>query len=284
MKTKEQKAGLVGQVFGKLTVVSLAEKGTRGACKWLCLCSCGVEVVVPQKRLENGNNKSCGCLKSEVVTARNKALAKDLSNKTFGKWSVLSLCEHRNADGGLVWLCKCECSVLEEVSSARLLRGRSIQCKSCNKKQNLKRYCKNEHDTDVWGRDAYGYCRGCVRERHLQRTYGISLEEFEALYDYQQGKCAICKTPLMNYLDAESLGKRAEVDHEHDVSRSVKETVRGLLCGGKWSGCNNMLGKVDNLEWLKNAQQYLSCPPASFVLKSGSPEGPIKEPKKAKTK
>jgi hypothetical protein len=280
MKTKQE--DLTGRAFGKLTAVKVSEVGARGSCKWLCKCDCGIEVVVPYKSLVSGNNKSCGCLKTEVVTARNKALAKDLTNKTFGRWTVLSLCEHRNYDGGLIWLCKCECGAMHNVSSARLLRGRSIQCTECSKKQGLKKYCKHGHNTEIWGRDKYGYCKGCVRERHLQRTYGISLEEFKELYDHQQGKCAICKIPLIDYLDAESLGKRAEVDHEHNKNKPIKNTVRGLLCGGKWSGCNNMLGKVDNVEWLKNAIQYLVNPPAAEVLDFGSPEGPIKEPKKDK--
>jgi len=41
-----------------------------------------------------------------------------------------------------------------------------------------------------------------------------------------------------------------------------KDTVRGILCGGRWAGCNHKLGKVDDENWLRAAADYLAKPPA----------------------
>ena len=41
---------------------------------WLCLCECGNHVEVPTNNLNNGNTKSCGCLKIEVSKAKSDKL------------------------------------------------------------------------------------------------------------------------------------------------------------------------------------------------------------------
>ena len=55
---------LVGKTFGRLTVLSRAEKpvGVKGGdAYWACRCECGKEVIVMGKSLKNGTTKSCGC-------------------------------------------------------------------------------------------------------------------------------------------------------------------------------------------------------------------------------
>ena len=38
---------------------------------WRCICDCGTEVVVPHGSLRNGETKSCGCLRRELVAQKN---------------------------------------------------------------------------------------------------------------------------------------------------------------------------------------------------------------------
>jgi hypothetical protein len=113
----------------------------------------------------------------------------------------------------------------------------------------------------------------CAKEHHLIRTYGITFAEYEALYNLQKGKCAICEKPLVLIRHATEASQRfkttgrAEVDHEHvlksqKVKPEKKSTVRGLLCGGKYAGCNRRLGKIDNVPWLTAALSYVANPPA----------------------
>jgi len=263
--TQAMGKSLIGQVFGKLKVKEIATVGKRGALSWKCLCSCGQVVIANTKNLLNGNNKSCGCLKVERIVERNKALAKDLNGKVFGKWTVASLNEHRYSDGSLLWNVVCICGTKSSVPASRLLRGRSTQCDFCRAKSSVKRFCKNGHDTEVYGRDAYNSCKACIRERHLFKYYDISLKEYEAIYDLQEGKCYLCGVELIDHRKEDSQGKRSEVDHEHDI-QPIRESVRGLLCGGKWGGCNYKFGKIDNSQWLIRAVAYLSNPPAKKII------------------
>lgn len=66
---------LVGQRFGKLTVVSFAgflEFGNQGriGSHWECACDCGNSVKVRTKSLLTGHTKSCGCLQVDVQRQR----------------------------------------------------------------------------------------------------------------------------------------------------------------------------------------------------------------------
>lgn len=55
---------LRGKRFGKLTVISrVREADSKGVIKWNCRCDCGNQVKVKTASLNNGNTKSCGCLK-----------------------------------------------------------------------------------------------------------------------------------------------------------------------------------------------------------------------------
>jgi len=56
---------MAGQVWGQLTVLSLAPKSNQ--VKWLCRCSCGNEVTVAGTRLRSGHTKSCGCIHRPAI-------------------------------------------------------------------------------------------------------------------------------------------------------------------------------------------------------------------------
>lgn len=61
------KEDLLGKVFGRLEVISSAEK-VNGRTAWLCKCMCGKTNVVEKGSLTSGKTKSCGCLKAETKT------------------------------------------------------------------------------------------------------------------------------------------------------------------------------------------------------------------------
>lgn len=52
---------LIGQRFGRLTVIERAGSNKYGRAMWLCKCDCGTESVKQGKLLLNGHCKSCGC-------------------------------------------------------------------------------------------------------------------------------------------------------------------------------------------------------------------------------
>lgn len=56
---------LVGQNFGKLTVIKDSGERKKGKIIWECKCECGNITYVTTEKLKNGHTSSCGCLKSK---------------------------------------------------------------------------------------------------------------------------------------------------------------------------------------------------------------------------
>src|SRR3990167_4002552 len=61
---------LTGWRFGRLTVVSLAEKDHRWRRYWNCRCDCGSSVKVSGDHLKSGHSQSCGCFHREDFARR----------------------------------------------------------------------------------------------------------------------------------------------------------------------------------------------------------------------
>ena len=61
---------LIGQKFGRLTVIKQMGKNRWRNIKWLCLCDCGDQSVVYSGNLRNNSTQSCGCLQKESITSR----------------------------------------------------------------------------------------------------------------------------------------------------------------------------------------------------------------------
>lgn len=57
---------MIGQRFGKLTVVASAKPAVRGngrpLLRYRTVCDCGRKVTVHGNNLRNGNTRSCGCI------------------------------------------------------------------------------------------------------------------------------------------------------------------------------------------------------------------------------
>ena len=82
----------------------------------------------------------------------------------------------------------------------------------------------------------------------LRRKFGITTQEYEALFVAQNGKCACCgevEVALGNY---SRLVKGLAVDHNHTTGK-----VRGLLC----QRCNIGIGHLSTPNLLKAALKYL---------------------------
>ena len=60
---------LVGQKFGRWTVIQRAKSGKRNI-KWECRCDCGALKSVYSSGLKAGTSQSCGCLAREIAVQR----------------------------------------------------------------------------------------------------------------------------------------------------------------------------------------------------------------------
>jgi hypothetical protein len=112
---------LTGQVFGRLTVVSLSEKtNARKEFYWECICECGGKRISLGRSLRTGKNKSCGCFHSP-----------DLTNKRFGKLAVVGLSDTQIEGKDRQWNCICDCGQQIIVTTHKLLANKTQSC-GCN--------------------------------------------------------------------------------------------------------------------------------------------------------
>ena len=62
---------MIGERFGRLTVISEGEKAHSGEYRWICKCDCGIITgPVRGSHLRGGVSRSCGCLQREVAAGR----------------------------------------------------------------------------------------------------------------------------------------------------------------------------------------------------------------------
>ena len=86
-KSKKSLEGVIGQKFGRLTVVEITGQSTVGKEKRRivrCACDCGGEKLIPLTYLRRGHTNSCGCLLSETSATNLKIAHQKLIND--GVW------------------------------------------------------------------------------------------------------------------------------------------------------------------------------------------------------
>ena len=104
-------------------------------------------------------------------------------------------------------------------------------------------------------------CRKCDSARQhalrIEKVYGITIEAYNLLLEWQGGVCYICRKP--------SRVRRLSVDHDHNTGK-----VRGLLC----RRCNReILGYFanDQIDVFQRAIDYLTEPPLDQVVRGVPP-------------
>ena len=104
------------------------------------------------------------------------------------------------------------------------------------------------------------------KAKHVETNFGITEEEYQAIYEAQGGYCYLCRR-------ARGTGKyRLAVDHDHELAKQHDHPeeqgcwlcVRGLLC----RSCNrNVFGHLrDEIAAFERGKEYLLNPPARAVL------------------
>lgn len=91
-------------------------------------------------------------------------------------------------------------------------------------RRNRGRYAKQEQ---VWREKNKQLLETNRIKRNLGLLYGITPEDYDAMFAAQKGRCAICRRHQTEFK------RRLAVDHNHDT-----DEVRSLLCGD----CNGGLG------------------------------------------
>lgn len=128
--------------------------------------------------------------------------------------------------------------------------GLNTICRECCKISNKKWREKNPRNaTEKWQswREQNPIKSQELNRRKLLQKYGLTVEEWQFIFDNQNGLCAICGLPE-TLIDKGTL-RRLAVDHCHITGK-----VRALLC----SKCNKGIGLFnDDLTLLNKAVSYL---------------------------
>lgn len=129
-------------------------------------------------------------------------------------------------------------------------------CSKCGEDKSPEQFYKRTRSSDGLN----PHCKACVsaaekeyrtpemnRRYNLKKTFGLTVEQYDAMLAEQGGVCAICKKAETTV--RQGAVQSLSVDHCHTTNK-----IRGLLC----NSCNRALGKFrDSIDLLKNAQLYL---------------------------
>lgn len=151
--------------------------------------------------------------------------------------------------------CKLTLPITEYTKNKTRKDGLSHDCKKCKAKKAKSRHavlkrrkkiklpktqicqdCKQKkppsefHNSKDRASGLYGYCKECTKWKKVKTLYGITKEEWLALFKKQGECCGSCGT--------KDPGKQGWVtDHRH-IKDGEKIVVRGILC----HGCNTSEG------------------------------------------
>lgn len=125
------------------------------------------------------------------------------------------------------------------------------RCSKCKECKPVSDFYTNKRQSDGFNT----YCKDCQkihnksyqRNSDLKRKYGITEETYKIMFDFQNGKCAICgkEESATNQHGLRPL----VVDHNHETGE-----VRQLLC----HSCNTAIGLMkEDTVTLANAISYL---------------------------
>lgn len=109
---------LSNQIFGDYQVLYRTNPPITTKSKhayWLCQCTkCYKYIVKSSSTLTTGINQ-CSCIN-------------DLTNKRFGRWTVLYQTNKRTKNRCILWHCRCDCGNEKDVDTDTLKKGESQSC------------------------------------------------------------------------------------------------------------------------------------------------------------
>jgi hypothetical protein len=101
-----------------------------------------------------------------------------------------------------------------------------------------KHFEKRKLASNIWREKNKESVATNMRIRAYKRLYGITIADYDRMFDEQNGLCAVCGSDK-----ALGRGRRFHVDHDHITGK-----VRGLLC----HLCNTAIGRIERYgdKWL----------------------------------
>ena len=90
---------LIGEKYGRLTVLEKLPERRNGRVVWLCKCDCGNYDKVPTSELRSGKHLSCGCYQKERASQSNITHGQS-GTRLYRIWcAMIKRCENESAGG-----------------------------------------------------------------------------------------------------------------------------------------------------------------------------------------
>ena len=210
---------IIGQKFGKLTVIEYIKTIKKGGRIFLCLCDCGNTREVRYATLNFGDVTHCGCRTQEQY----EALTKDMTGQKIGKYIVIRRAEKpeysTKKKTGAYWVCKCECGKINVLYGRDLRDGSTKSCGCDRAEQTAIRTRKYE----PWYRSA---------KTVFKQTYSdgnLTMEDFLRL---SSQNCFYCGVEPGNKYNVFTYDRATPFSLENGTTSTIASTlITSYTCG-----------------------------------------------------
>jgi hypothetical protein len=111
---------IVGEVYGRLTVLRRSKRRDPKYTFWICRCACSRRKEVRGDSLKSGAIKSCGCLPRGCTPQQ-------VSGQRFGRLTAIRRVGSTSRRISR-WLCRCSCKRMVTVRLDQLRDGTTVSC------------------------------------------------------------------------------------------------------------------------------------------------------------
>lgn len=109
---------------------------------------------------------------------------------------------------------------------------------------------KDRIRSEKWRKENKDRIKQYSVKKHLLKTYGMTLKQYDEMLQKQHFVCAICNLPEKIKEVRTGMTRRLSVDHCHKTNK-----IRGLLC----SQCNTAIGSLkEDINIISNMLIYLN--------------------------
>lgn len=123
---------IIGQKFGKLTVMNDIRKTYTTSIHYECICECGDNVIANGCLLRNGKTTCCKKCLYKSISKKNLI---DITGSKFSKLTVLERTINTESSRAPRYICECECGEKIIAYATSLKRGITRSCKECLRKE-----------------------------------------------------------------------------------------------------------------------------------------------------
>lgn len=243
-KYQRRRLDISGQRFGKWTVVGYARLDDNRGNLWTCRCDCGASSDISVSALTHGKSTQCrGCCHRL-----------DLTGIRFGRRTVISSRHQSDANGDVLWICRCDCGAEDAVRASALNKGKADQCRKCA--MSSKVTLRIRPFEALFNRTL----ANAIRDGH---EFTITYEEFAAFAS--AGECHYCLNPVKfaMYCLANN-GQAYNLDRTDNSLGYVSGNL--VVCCKR---CNHAKGnRFTYAEWFGMTEYFRNAPAHPLVVGS----------------